>query len=278
MVELKWIQMFLFLMLTPPFTVVTRAETLSFTVRDGDEVTLPCENVIDGQKNCVYTTWLFSDSGRSPVVELIKLGQIGERAKSKSDRLSVTANCSLIIKKVTVEDVGLYTCRQFRSGQQQGDDSQVYLSVINMNEQKDDDKVTLKLLCCCWWFYMIGAIGFVALIVIIMIIVIRGKRSKGNKTQMNENAGLGSNPTVAESLSESGRDAADPEDGVSYASISYIKKSNSKAKVKSGDDEDDGDTVTYSTVKAFSSSSSAAGASADPHDLYATVTKQVTVA
>ncbi|KAI3364572.1 hypothetical protein L3Q82_011360 [Scortum barcoo] len=125
-------------------TAAAEKHLLSFTVRDGDEVTLPCENVIDGQKNCTYTTWLFGDSGRSPVVGLIKLGQIGKRAKSKSDRLSVTANCSLVIKKVTVEDVGQYTCRQFRSGQQQGEGSQVYLSVINMNEQKEDDKVTLS--------------------------------------------------------------------------------------------------------------------------------------
>ncbi|KAI3364576.1 hypothetical protein L3Q82_011366 [Scortum barcoo] len=122
------------------FTAAAEKLLLSFTVRDGDEVTLPCENVIGGQKNCVYTTWLFSRSGNSSTVELIKLGQIGERAKSKSDRLSVTANCSLVIKKVTVEDVGQYTCRQFRSGQQQGNDSLVHLSVINMNEQKDDDK------------------------------------------------------------------------------------------------------------------------------------------
>ncbi|KAI3363871.1 hypothetical protein L3Q82_001473 [Scortum barcoo] len=118
---------------------------LSFTVRDGDEITLPCENVIDGQQNCVYTfTWLFIDSGRSSTVELINLGQVGEGGKSKSDRLSVTANCSLVIKKVTVEDVGLYSCRQYKSGQQQGEGSLVYLSVINMNEQKDDDKVTLS--------------------------------------------------------------------------------------------------------------------------------------
>ncbi|KAI3364551.1 hypothetical protein L3Q82_011347 [Scortum barcoo] len=50
----------------------------------------------------------------------------------------------MVIKKVTVEDVGRYFCQQYKSDQKQGEDSQVHLSVINMNEQKDDDKVTLS--------------------------------------------------------------------------------------------------------------------------------------
>ena len=86
--------------------------------------------MLKGQHKCNSTTWLFSESINTAAVKLIDLGQIGEKAKSKSDRLSVAANCSLVIKKVTVEDVGLYTCRQFKSGQQQGQDSQVYLSVV----------------------------------------------------------------------------------------------------------------------------------------------------
>ncbi|XP_038582287.1 uncharacterized protein LOC119908572, partial [Micropterus salmoides] len=117
---------------------------LSFTVRVGDEVTLPCENVIDGQQECENTTWLFVGSGNTAAVELVTLGQIGENAKAKSDRLSVTENCSLVIKKVTVEDVGRYYCQQFISGQQQGPDSLVLLSVIIMTERKDADKVTLN--------------------------------------------------------------------------------------------------------------------------------------
>ena len=82
------------------------------------------------QDKCDSTTWLFSGSRKTAAVELIELGQIGKKAKTKSDRLSVTANCSLVIKKVTVEDVGRYTCRQFKSGQQQGQDAQVHLSVV----------------------------------------------------------------------------------------------------------------------------------------------------
>jgi len=97
-------------------------------VRAGDEVTLPFDNVIDDQDKCESTEWLFSHSGST--VTLFKDGQIHKAAKAKSDRLRVTQNCSLVIKKVTEEDAGYYTCRQIRSGIQQGPDSDVYLHVV----------------------------------------------------------------------------------------------------------------------------------------------------
>ncbi|XP_062293739.1 uncharacterized protein LOC133998017 [Scomber scombrus] len=97
------------------------------------------------QDKCDRTDWTFIRSRSTPVVALIELGQIGEEAKAKSDRLSVTADCSLVIKKVTVEDAGRYDCRQFdRSGKQQGPDSLVYLSVVSMTEHKDTDEVKLS--------------------------------------------------------------------------------------------------------------------------------------
>ncbi|KAF1376929.1 hypothetical protein PFLUV_G00216590 [Perca fluviatilis] len=64
-------------------------------------------------------------------------------------------------------------------------------------------------------------------------------------------------------------DIADPEGGVSYASISYTKKTNRRAQTHVDDDDDDA--VTYSVMKA---SSSSAPACADPSEFYATVNKQ----
>uniref|UniRef100_A0A8D3A2S8 Ig-like domain-containing protein n=1 Tax=Scophthalmus maximus TaxID=52904 RepID=A0A8D3A2S8_SCOMX len=99
------------------------------TVIVGDEVTLPCENRTEDQLKCNGTSWLFNERPRSPAVEQIKLGQVVEQARTKSDRLSVTEDCSLVVKKVTVKDAGLYACRQFnKSGQQQGSSALVYLS------------------------------------------------------------------------------------------------------------------------------------------------------
>ncbi|XP_049445773.1 uncharacterized protein LOC125896874 isoform X2 [Epinephelus fuscoguttatus] len=365
MAEFRWIILSLFLMLLFKFTA---AATEKYSLV-GDEVTLSCENVTHDQDNCDSTTWLFSDGGNT--VTLFEHGKIDREAEAKSDRLSVTADCSLVIKKVTREDVGRYSCRQFRS-EQQVSDSQVHLSVVTMTEHKNSDWVILycsvwtygqcphtvkwlyegnqndletsqhtcsasvtfttsdynqklkysELLKCevtdghtkeihqftfsppqssghdatttatisstttespsttgnkwtsvkmnttegtnnttsannnnqtkqDWWKFIVAAVGLAALI-IITVAVIRCKRTKGNKTQIDENM-------------------ADPEADVSYASISYTKNTGRKAKVRLDDDDDKGDAVTYSTVKAPSSSS--AGASADPRNLYATINK-----
>ncbi|XP_070782394.1 uncharacterized protein [Enoplosus armatus] len=144
MVEFNWIQMSLFVILVLQFTAAATGQFLLYlTVRVGDEVTLPCGNVIDGQQQCDSTTWIFAGSGRKAAVELIQLGQIGENARAKSNRLSVTEKCSLVIKKVTVDDAGRYTCRQLKSGRKRVPDADVVLSVVTMTEDEDDDKVTL---------------------------------------------------------------------------------------------------------------------------------------
>ncbi|XP_067428903.1 uncharacterized protein [Thunnus thynnus] len=141
MVEFRRIQM-LFLILVLQFSADITGQYSSFTVRVGYKATLHCQNVLKDQDKWDSITWLFSASGTTKT--LFENGKIHVDSKAKSDRLSVTANCSLVIKKVTVEDVGRYTCRQFKSGQQQGQDSQVDLSVVTMTEYKDTDNVTLS--------------------------------------------------------------------------------------------------------------------------------------
>ncbi|XP_031164170.1 uncharacterized protein LOC116056170 isoform X2 [Sander lucioperca] len=365
------------------FTVVT-GHPLSFTVRDGDDVTLTCENVVDGQVNCNRTNWVFRGSIRVEV-DLVTHGQIVEKDKAKSDRLGVTENCSLVIKKVTVQDVGLYHCQQLKPGQEVAD-TQIELSVINIQEHEHEDGEQVELSCSVsthevcrhtvkwlyegedaagdirytdmqtshsecsvtvtfpisnlkqkskyqelfkcevtdgytkkvqlfpfipqssgedattsttmrtiesgrksritsttpavsvtstspqvWWPYLIAVIGLVAL-VIITVAVIRWKMTKGEKRQTDDNAEQSLNSAVSQPGPETSQDTADPEDGVSYASISYTKKTKSRAqvRVRNDDDDDEGDSVTYSSVKA---SSSPAGASADPRDLYAAVNR-----
>ncbi|XP_049914251.1 uncharacterized protein LOC126398731 [Epinephelus moara] len=334
MIEFRWIKVSLLMILVLQFTAVAE-QVLSLIVSVGDDVILPCDSVTDNQNNCDGTAWVVTLSGNR-VEDLVKLGQIVENAKAKSDRLSVTENCSLVMKKVTAEDVGRYDCQQSTSGKP---DTLVYLSVINMKAHENGDEVTLscstssntwcihkvkwlyvgkngdqdnqdmptsypdcsasvtfptidlkqksKYQCEVtdgytkkvqpfpfsrqsssekpgWWLYIIGAVGLVTVLIIIVAVII-WKRPKGGKTQMDDDTARSLNPAVTQPGPETSQETADPEDGVSYTSISY-KKTKSKAQVKYDDDE--GDAVTYSTVKV---SSSAAGASADASDLYATV-------
>ncbi|XP_073348416.1 uncharacterized protein [Pagrus major] len=374
MTEFRWINMSFFLILLLQFTAVTGHDAI---VKVGDEVTLSCENVNNDHDSCDHIKWLFADLRGTATVVLISSGQIGGHTGAKSDRLSVTQNCSLVLKNVTAEDVGQYTCRQCqKSGQHTN--FNVFLSVVTMTEQKylDDVKLNCGLLrygvckhkvkwlyegknvdedhnddsqpqCSVthsfsdsspmlkskhrelfkcevinlesknvetfsfsrqssgekpgedattapttsigttatskitdpaingdrafeakdWLLYIIVAIGVVVALLIITVMVIMCKRTKGNKTQMDEKNGQSLNLAVTESAPETSQDTADPEDGVAYASVSYTKNT-SRAWVKNNDDLED--TVTYSTVKA---SSSPAGASDDTSALYATINK-----
>ncbi|XP_047244716.1 uncharacterized protein LOC124882404 [Girardinichthys multiradiatus] len=124
------------------YLAAAAGEPLYFTVRDGDEVTLPCGNMIDIRNYYKSITWIFSYENRT--VTLFEHGQIHRDAAVKSDRLRVAADCSLVIKKVSVEDAGLYVCRQFINGQQQGTGSNSYLSVVHTVEQKQKDKIILN--------------------------------------------------------------------------------------------------------------------------------------
>ncbi|KAM6991746.1 uncharacterized protein LKV04_007910 [Tautogolabrus adspersus] len=140
--EFKWIQMSFILVAVLQLTAVT-GQTPIYNAIVGGEVTLACGNVIKDQSDCDSTTWTWTSRSRNEVVELIKLGQIAENTEFKSDRLSVTLNCALLIKNVTEEDAGLFVCQQFKSDIEKPPDASVYLSVVSMTEQKNADELTL---------------------------------------------------------------------------------------------------------------------------------------
>ncbi|XP_054482939.1 uncharacterized protein LOC129115559, partial [Anoplopoma fimbria] len=327
MVEIRWIKMTLFvILLLLQFTAASGQTLSSVTTRAGDNATLSCNNVIKNQDKCKSTTLLHSRYRHETAKELVNLGKINDNviSKAKSSRLSLTANCSLVIRNVTTEDAGRYSCRQFISDKQQGPDAQVVLSVINMDGTNTTDTVSLvcsvliydqcehtvewlyegnksdvetsqrtcsatvtllaphlyqksknyELLKCkvtdkksgetllsnvgpqssCektgstsvgknntssakndtptkpeWWMWLIIVFAGLAALLIITVAVIRWKRTKGNTTQMDERIGLSLNHAVTPPGPETSHDMADPEDGVSYASVSYTKKTNAKA-------------------------------------------------
>ncbi|XP_030262011.1 uncharacterized protein LOC115574551 [Sparus aurata] len=141
MVEFRWITFSLFLMLVGSLTAVT-GKYPSVAVRVGDELSLSCENVKHDQERCNSTTWIFF--GSTKAVRLFDRGQIHKEAQTKSDRLSVRENCSLVIIDITIEDGGDYFCMQMESGEQQGPVTDVYLSVVTMTEHQEADDWTLN--------------------------------------------------------------------------------------------------------------------------------------
>lgn len=98
-------------------TAVTQQHS-TITVKIGQKVTLPCVNRKDFQDNCQSITWSFSVSGNTASWPMFGDEMERKITRAKFDRQSLSANCSVVIKKVTYEDVGRYTCRQFRSGQE----------------------------------------------------------------------------------------------------------------------------------------------------------------
>ncbi|KAI3364571.1 hypothetical protein L3Q82_011359 [Scortum barcoo] len=95
-----------------------------------------------------------------------------------------------------------------------------------------------------WWQIIVVSVGGAALLIIV-VVVIRWKKTKVSKRQVDVNmkccdvvgwkqelncvSRWSFNTAATESGPEVSQDMADPEDGVSYASVTYTKKSNSKA-------------------------------------------------
>ncbi|XP_029966870.1 uncharacterized protein LOC115402444 [Salarias fasciatus] len=303
--------------------VLQSAAVAAVVQKAGEDVTLTCEHELEGQRDCNGTTWRYSKPGNTRVVVLVELGKMKENNEIEPDRLKVKRDCSLKIKNVTDQDVGIYNCQQYKSDSSENhilvnrsdkrlsvativtehevDDEETLKCFVTSSEEncelevkwkiKDQDidkdnkeiktghnrcsaTVTLKkshylhpqthFLSCevtdsrtgeklrfsprpsgwWWWLYLVVALGLIVLL-ITAVVIIRWKRTKGKKTVVDENT-------------------ADAEDGISYATISYSKKTSSDVRAHGGD----GETVTYSTVRA---SSSPAAASAEPSNLYSTI-------
>ncbi|XP_047429001.1 uncharacterized protein LOC124998624 [Mugil cephalus] len=303
-VEFRSFKMSLFLILMLPLAV-THVSTI--TVRVGDDVTLPCDKIKDLNDECNSTTWLFSGSRNTST--LFEYGKILKDVGSKSNRLSVTSNCLLVIKNVTDEDDGRYTCRQFDKSGRQVTDSGVDLSVNNettttistttkkkaaattktvatsSKTQSPPPPITTKMATThnntpdqpsttvtdesgsnTTTVTVTVVAVILAAFIITVVAVVRWKKTKGNRTQTNENTELNVKPEGIRPAPETSRlDTADAADDVYYSSISYIKDTNSKARDKSNE----GDLGAYSTVKAPSTS---VAASTDSNCLYSTIT------
>ncbi|XP_029984784.1 uncharacterized protein LOC115415373 isoform X2 [Sphaeramia orbicularis] len=144
--EFMWI---LLCMIFLQFTVI-HGDNISVFIQNENDATLPCMNVISGQHECEKTTWTFKAAESKSAVELIKDGTVQESVLNQSHRLSITANCSLLINKVTVLNAGHYYCKQSdesKKHDENDDDDEVHLSVVTMTERNDSN---VQFICAVW--------------------------------------------------------------------------------------------------------------------------------
>ncbi|XP_035621485.2 myeloid cell surface antigen CD33-like isoform X4 [Oncorhynchus keta] len=108
-------------------------ETLSMFSRMGDNVSLPCNNVV--YPNCSSTTWIYNRALSTGTIQEVTSGKIEVDQTERADRLSLGSDCSLNVSDVRAEDVGLYTCRQYltETGPKHGGDAPVHLSVLTIS-------------------------------------------------------------------------------------------------------------------------------------------------
>ncbi|XP_029966874.1 uncharacterized protein LOC115402447 [Salarias fasciatus] len=97
------------------------AQYQSVVVRDADDVVLKCGENPSGCREAVWTV-----NGSSDAV-------------ANSERRSVTPGCSLLIKDVTTQDVGVYTCSSPKQNW-----TRISLSVVSMVECKSHRFVTVE--------------------------------------------------------------------------------------------------------------------------------------
>ncbi|XP_071268287.1 uncharacterized protein [Salvelinus alpinus] len=108
-------------------------ETLSMFSREGDDVSLPCNNVV--YPDCSSTIWTYDRDVSTGTIEVVEFGKIKVEKTERADRLSLGSECSLHVSDVRAEDAGLYICRQFltETGLQHGYDAPVLLSVLTIS-------------------------------------------------------------------------------------------------------------------------------------------------
>ncbi|KAI7792241.1 hypothetical protein IRJ41_025990 [Triplophysa rosa] len=117
------------ILLSSLFTGVSGAEVSRVFISSGESASLPCNDTLH---QCSSTTWIYNNYTSSSAVEVFA-GGINKNNSERSERMSMTSDCSLNIYNTTQHDGGVYTCRRYVNGLQEGPDSQVYLHVLHVS-------------------------------------------------------------------------------------------------------------------------------------------------
>ncbi|KAM9778254.1 uncharacterized protein ACBT44_000141 isoform 5-T7 [Syngnathus typhle] len=142
--SLKMIIRDLFLIVLLQFEVASCQATEIF-LKAGDEVTLPCERT-----SCADLEWVSGQDGSLTSTE-VRDGRVVS-SSPRSQRLSLKADCSLLIKRVTAEDAGFFTCQQ---GGQYDFNFVLTVMTVKLSSPQDSDPghVVLECSLACWPSY-----------------------------------------------------------------------------------------------------------------------------
>lgn len=106
--------------------MVISGKSITLYHRVGDDVTLS-SNVDSSYHPCSDFHWFYHKDVNAMSQDEFNNGKV-EKTSSRAGRLSLCRNCSLVIKNITAEDAGQYTCRI------KGDpfpDTSVYLNILS---------------------------------------------------------------------------------------------------------------------------------------------------
>ncbi|XP_042156845.1 uncharacterized protein LOC112217852 isoform X2 [Oncorhynchus tshawytscha] len=280
-------------------------ETLSMFSRVGDDVSLPCNNVI--YPNCSSTVWIYNRDGSTGTIEVVTLGKI---KVDQTERLSLGSNCSLHVSDVRAEDAGLYICQQYltKTGPQHGGDAPVDLSVLTISsttpvtdlkpndsscditltvtlQKKDNnrkwtctltEKGNMKISIDFTSMFSgsqnlfltvtVGLAVAAAVCVTAVVIIVRRRRDK-NQVPTDNSIGLNAvNHSTPPTNEDQVEDQSQPADRITYASIDHFNQ-NPPHRVNANSK----DAVMYASVMPSSGRGRETENPADPSSLYSTV-------
>ncbi|XP_052469968.1 uncharacterized protein LOC128026738 [Carassius gibelio] len=107
-------------------------------ISSGEDVRLPCNNALP---DCNSTTWNYNR--HSAAVELIARGVFMKQIE-RHERLSLGSDCSLNINKISKEDYGSYSCRQYVNETQQGTDAHFFLHVLHVSSSTSSSQTGIS--------------------------------------------------------------------------------------------------------------------------------------
>ncbi|KAA0721575.1 hypothetical protein E1301_Tti023705 [Triplophysa tibetana] len=127
------------ILLSSLFTGGSEAEVTDVFISSGGSVSLSCNDYLH---QCSSTTWNYSNYTTSS--EEVFTGGIKKNNTERSERLSLTSDCSLNIYKTTQHDHGLYVCRQYVNEHHHATYSDVYLHVLHVSSSSSSSQTEIR--------------------------------------------------------------------------------------------------------------------------------------